>query len=186
MRLPIRFWPFLLAIGLLIMAIGCASDPTATSEYDELEQKLAQAEAQLAEVAANEAAVASVEANETAYIEAFFAQDLDALMDTFTDDAVFIDETFGDHIEGKTRIRGMYTNVITFADPDQSELIDGFVADDATFAASTWDWIGTNAYGNPFHLPTALIHEYRDGKIAKETVYYASPDAYGQLKGSGS
>ena len=129
---------------------------------------------------------ASVKANEEAYVEAFFAQDLDAFMDTFTDDAVFIDETYGDHLEGKAAVRSMYANVIEFADPDQSELIDVFVADDATFVASTWEWVGTNAFGNRFHLPTALIHEYRDGKIAKETVYYASPDAYGQLMGSGS
>jgi steroid delta-isomerase-like uncharacterized protein len=129
---------------------------------------------------------ASVKANEEAYVEAFFAQDLDAFMDTFTDDVVFIDETYGDHFEGKAAVRSMYANVIKFADPDQSELIVGFVADDATSAASTWEWDGTNAFGNPFHLPTALIHEYRDGKIAKETVYYASPDAYGQLMGSGS
>ena len=129
---------------------------------------------------------ASVKANEEAYVEAFFAQDLDAFMDTFTDDAVFIDETYGDQLDGKAAVRNMYANVIKFADPDQSELIDGIVADDATFAASTWEWVGTNAFGNPFHLPTALIHEYRDGKIAKETVYYASPDAYGQLMGSGS
>ncbi len=129
---------------------------------------------------------ASVEANEAAYAEAFFAKDLDAFMDTFTDDVVFIDETYGDHFEGKAAVRGMYANVITFADPEQSEVIDLFVADDGMFAASTWEWFGTNAYGNPFHLPTALIHEYRDGRIARETVYYASPDAYGQLMGSGS
>jgi hypothetical protein len=57
------------------------------------------------------------------------------------------------------------------------------VADDATFAASTWEWIGTNLYGDPFNLSLALIDEYRDGKIAKETIYYASPNAYSQLMG---
>jgi ketosteroid isomerase-like protein len=186
MRTPTRFWPSLLAIGLLIMAVGCASDPTATSEYGELEQELAQAKAQLAEVAANEAAIAAVEANETAYIDAFYAQDLDAFMDTFTDDAVFIDETFGDYFEGKAAIKSMYRNVITFADPEQSEVVDLFVAEDGTFAGQAAEWIGTNFYGNPFDLPTAVIHEYRDGKIVKETIYYASPDAYGQLMGSGS
>ncbi len=128
-------------------------------------------------------AVAAVDANEAAYIEAFFAQDLDAFMDAYTDDAIFVDETFGDYFEGKAAIKSMHRNVIQFADPEQSEVVELFVADDATFAASTWEWIGTNFYGNPFDLPLALIHEYRDGRIAKETIYYASPDAYSQLMG---
>jgi steroid delta-isomerase-like uncharacterized protein len=130
------------------------------------------------------ATIDAVEANEAAYTEAFFAQDLDAFMETFTDDAVFIDETFGDRFEGKAAIRSMYANVIKFADPGQSEVLDRHVAGDGTAATSTWEWIGTNGYGNPFHLPTALIHEYRDGKISRETVYYASRNAYDQLMGS--
>ena len=26
-----------------------------------------------------------------------------------------------------------------------------------------------------------VVHEYRDGKIAKESIYYAAPDTYDQL-----
>jgi steroid delta-isomerase-like uncharacterized protein len=137
----------------------------------------------LAEADANAEAIAAVEANEAAYLEAFLAKDLDAFMDTFTDDAVFIDETFGDHLEGRAAVRGMYTHMIKLADPDLSEELDLYVTGDGTTATSTWEWIGTNAYGDPFHLPLALIHEYRDGKIARETVYYASRNAYNQLMG---
>ena len=183
MRTPIRFWPSLLGIGLLIMAVGCASDPTATSEYGELEQELAQAEAQLAEVAANEAAVAAVEANETAYIEAWMALDLDALMEAYAEDTLFVDETFGDYMEGKATVRAMLSNIISVTDPDGIELLDRFVSDDGTRAASRWEWGGTNFSGNEFDLPYVVIHEYRDGKIVKETIYYASPNAYSQLMG---
>lgn len=178
-----RVVPF--AVALLLATAGCSSsDPTTSAEYGALEQELAQTEAQMAEVAANADAVAAVEANEAAYTKAFYAHDLDAFMDTYTDDAVFIDETFGDHFEGKAAIRSMYANVIRFSDPDLSEVLDLFVAGDGTTATSTWEWVGTNGFGKPFHLPTALIHEYRDGKIARETVYYASRDAYNQLMGS--
>jgi steroid delta-isomerase-like uncharacterized protein len=129
------------------------------------------------------ATIAAVEANEEAYIEAFFAQDLDAFMDTFAEDAIFVDETFGDYLEGKNAINAMYTSVLKFADPDLTEVNDLFVATDGTFAASEWEWIGTNAFGKPFELPLALVHEYRDSKIVRETIYYASPDASSELMG---
>lgn len=129
------------------------------------------------------ASIAAVEANETAYIEAWLAKDLDALMDTFAEDAIWVDETFGDYIEGRSGVTAMYSIVIEFTDPDGSGVLDRFVSDDGTFAASTWEWTGVNAFGKPFDLPIALIDEYRDGKIVKQTAYYASPDAHSQLMG---
>lgn len=190
-------------LASLLLIAGCgSSDPITSGEYTELEQELAQTETLLAEVTAkldaqtSQAAatarkadelaeiIAAVEANETAYIAAWQAQDLAALMDTYTEDAVFVDETFGDYLEGKARVKEMYKYVITFADPDGKDVYDRFVSEDGTWAASTWEWVGTNFNGMRFDLPTALIHEYRDGKIARETIYYASPDARGQLLGS--
>lgn len=129
-------------------------------------------------------ATTAVEANETAYIEAFLQKDLDALVDTMTEDVVWVDETFSDCIEGKAAVRSMYSSVIRLGDPAVSGVLDRFVSADGTRAASTWEWIGTNALGKSFDLPIVLIHEYRDGKIVKETAYYASPDAYGQLADS--
>jgi steroid delta-isomerase-like uncharacterized protein len=152
----------LLAAALLLIA-GCGSGADETAEI-----------------------IAAVEANETAYIEAWQAQDLDALMDVYTDDVVFVDETFGDYIEGKDRVRSMYSYIIKFADPDGKDVFVRFVSPDGKWAASTGEWVGTNFNGNRFDLPTALIHEYRDGKIVRETVYYASPDARAQLSGSGT
>ncbi len=151
-------------IGLGLIVAGCSAASEATEMTSE--------------------AAAAVEINETAYIEAFLQKDLDAFMETMAEDVVFVDETFGDHLVGKAAVRNMYVNVIRFADPDASGVLDRFVSLDATFAASTWDWIGTNAFGKPFDLPIVLVHEYRDGKIVKETTSYASPDAYGQLMGS--
>ena len=128
-------------------------------------------------------AIAAVEANETATIEAFLAKDLDALADTWTEDYIFVDETFGDYVEGKAANRALNADVIKWADPDKTRVLDRFVSEDGTFAVSTWEWIGTNYFGNPFDLPFAMVAEYRDGKIAKQTIYYASPDARSQLLG---
>lgn len=40
--------------------------------------------------------------------------------------------------------------------------------------------------GRPFDLPTVVLHQYRDGKIAKESMYYAAADATAQLMGQAS
>jgi hypothetical protein len=184
------------AIALVLVMGGCSSsDPTTSDEYAALEQELAQANEDLAEaevlltdaaaehdavVALNET-IAAVEANETANIEAFLSKDVDALMDTFTDDVVFVDETYGDYVEGKDAYTRMNAIVMEFTDPEGTEVRDHFISEDGTRAASTWEWVGINYWGNPFSLPHSIINEYRDGKIARQTIYYASPDAYGQL-----
>jgi hypothetical protein len=183
-------------IALVLVTGGCSSsDPTTSDEYAALEQELAQANEDLAEAevlladAATESdaavampeIIAEVEANETANIEAFLSKDLDALMDTFTDDVVFVDETYGDYVEGKDAYTKMNAIVMEFTDPEGTEVLDHFISEDGTRAASTWEWVGINYWGNPFSLPHSIINEYRDGKIARQTIYYASPDAYGQL-----
>lgn len=186
------------AIALVLVMGGCSSnDPTTSDEYAALEQELVQANEDLAEaetlladsaaehdaVVALSETIAEVEANETAATEAFLTKDLDALMDTYTDDVVFVDQTFGDHVEGKDAYKRMNAQVINFTDPEGTEVLDHFISDDGTRAASTWEWSGINYWGKEFDLPFVLINEYRDGKISKQSIYYASPDAYGQLTG---
>ncbi len=126
-------------------------------------------------------AVAVTEANETANLDAFFAQDLDAIMATYAEDAIFEDRTFGDHLEGNAAVRSMIGPVLKMTDVDATELLDRFVAADGSRAVLVERWIGTNYRGAPFDLPIVLVHEYRDGKIAKESIYYAAPDTYDQL-----
>ncbi len=153
-----------LMIGLVLIATGCSDESEDGKEVA--------------------AAIAVVVANETASHEAWMAQDLDALMDTYADEILYVDETFGDHMEGKSVVRGMLSNIFSVTDPDEIELLDRFVSEDGTRAISQWQWGGTNFYGRVFDLPYVLIHEYRDGKIVKETLYYASPNAREQLLGS--
>jgi len=130
--------------------------------------------------------VAATEANETANLDAFFAQDLDAIMATYTEDAIFEDQTFGDYLEGNAGVRGMYAAVLRMTDADATELLDRFVSADGSRAVLVERWIGTNYRGAPFDLPIVLVHEYRDGKIAKESIYYAAWDTHDQLTRSPS
>lgn len=128
-------------------------------------------------------AVAVTQANEAAYIEAFWAEDIDAVMATFTDDVVFEDQTFGDHLEGAQAVRRMYEAVFQITDPGANELLDRFVSSDGSRAIQVVRWRGTSGSGRPFDIPTLVLHEYRDGKIAKESMYYAAPDTVAQLMG---
>jgi len=195
-----------IAVALLLLVVtACSSDPTTSDDYEALEQEVAQANRELAQAnrelaqaegllagvtAERDAAVALNEiieeatSNETAHFEAFLAKDLDALTDTYTEDVIWVDETYGDYIEGKDAVRGMLSNVIKFTDPNASGVLNRFISEDGTRAASTWEWTGTNFFGRSFDLPFALIDEYRDGKIVKQTIYYASPNAREQLLGS--
>lgn len=71
--------------------------------------------------------------------------------------------------------------MLSISDPATTEVLDSYASSDGTRATSVWDWRGESAYGNPFDLPMVLIHEYRDGLIARQTIYYAAGDTYDQL-----
>jgi steroid delta-isomerase-like uncharacterized protein len=125
--------------------------------------------------------VSATAANEAAYVEAFRAKDLEAFMAAFTEDPVFEDKTFGDYLAGADAVRDMEAAVLRLTDTDASSLLDHFVSMDGGRAVQIWQWAGTNYLGSPFDMPVLVLHEYEDGKIAKESLYYAARDAYAQL-----
>ena len=135
-------------------------------------------------IAADQAAAA--EANEAAYVDAFVAKDLDAFMAVFSDEPVFEDQTFGDYLVGANAVRTMEGAVLRMTDHETSALLDRFVSADGSRAVQVWKWSGTNYLGRPFDMPVLVVHEYEDGKIAKESLYYAARDAYAQLTQSAS
>jgi ketosteroid isomerase-like protein len=132
------------------------------------------------ETAATDQASATA-ANEAAYLDAFVAKDLDAFMATFSDDPIFEDRTFGDYLVGAVAVRDMENAVLRMTDHEVSTLLDHFVSADGARAVQIWQWAGTNYLGRPFDMPILVVHEYQDGKIAKESLYYAAGDAYAQL-----
>jgi steroid delta-isomerase-like uncharacterized protein len=170
--------PTAIGIAIALLLVGCngassgpSEDPTTTPQVEE---------------PALVDPVTAAEANEVAMIDAFFAKDVDAVMATFAEDAIFEDQTFGDYLEGASAVRGMYASVMEFTDADATEVLDHWVASDGSRAVVVERWIGTNYRGAPFDLPIVLVHEYRDGKITKESIYYAASDTYDQLTRSPS
>ena len=125
--------------------------------------------------------VALTAANEAAFNEAFWAEDIDGIMATFTDDVVFEDELFGDYLEGEAAVRGMYEAVFYITDPGTNVVTDQFISADGSRAVQILRWRGTSGSGRPFDIPTLALHEYRDGKIAREVMYYADRDAFAKL-----
>ena len=154
-------------VGMLGLALLCGVGGAVVAQEDEQ---------------ARTDAVAATEANEAANVSAFLAKDLDAIMATFTEDVVFEDQTFGDYLEGASAVRRMQAAAMNSTDADATELLDRFVSVDGSRAVLVERWIGTNFLGRAFDLPIVLLHEYRDGKIAKESIYYAAGwDAHGRL-----
>ena len=75
----------------------------------------------------------------------------------------------------------MYQGILGFTDTDATDVLDRFVSQDGSRAVVVMRWTGTSAFGRAFDLPIVVLHEYRDGKIARESMYYAAKDAYEQL-----
>ena len=120
---------------------------------------------------------------DAAYNEAFWAEDNDAVMTTFTHDVVFEDELFGDYLEGADAVRGMYEAVFYITDPGTNEVVDQFISSDGSRAVQILRWRGTSGSGRPFDIRTLALHEYRNGEIAKEVMFYADRDAFAKLAG---
>ena len=165
--------PTTLGIAIALLLVGCSGGGSGPSDDP--------ATTPQGEGPAVVDPVAATEANEAANFDAFFAKDLDAIMATYAEDAIFEDQTFGDYLEGARHVRGMYESVMEMTDTEASEVLDHWVASDGSRAVIVFRWIGTNYRGGAFDIPMVTLHEYRDGKIAKETLYYAASDTYDQL-----
>jgi ketosteroid isomerase-like protein len=176
-------------VAVTFVVVGCtSSDPTASDEYAAIEQDLIEAQALIsdaesdlpattaerealaAQIAASETVIAQVEANEKAHFEAIMSKDLEAMMATYTDDAVFVDETFGDWVEGTEALTRFNDVVLTMIDPEATKIIESYVSADGSRATSVRSWIGTSYYGYPFDLPMVLIHEYRERVVYRNLI----------------
>jgi len=120
-------------------------------------------------------------ASEARYVDAFLGQDHGALMALFSEDARFVDQTFGDLLVGHAAVSDMERAVIGMTDADATRLLDHFTAADGSHGVTIWQWVGTNAYGSAFDMPVVVIHEYVDGSITSESLYYADRFAYEEL-----
>lgn len=124
-----------------------------------------------------EKAAATQEAN----TEAFLAEDLDALMATYSEDVEFFNNAVGSHWNGAGPVRSNMGTIFAMTDPDATEIIEQFVSADGTSGVVLTHWIGENVYGSPFDLTYVQLQEFEDGLIAKLTMYWEDQDVSRQL-----
>lgn len=191
-------------VALLLLVAGCSSsDPTSSDEYAALEQEFAQAETQLAEVAAERdelahqvSALASRSEMTWATVEAVAeiiddpdsfgtkSEVLDLLMTMVTDDAVMDDTAFG-----AVSMRSAWSNTLWGSSANIETWVT-WVCNDGSQAGSLWKWSGEASNGEPFELIGVNLDEYNDeGKVTYSLVDWPYERSYVRdalIKGTGT
>jgi ketosteroid isomerase-like protein len=114
-------------------------------------------------------------------IDAFLAQDVDAVMVTLTKDAEFFNYAMDSHWSGEPGWKTSMKGIFTMTDADATEVIDSFVSDDGTRGAVLVHWIGQNGKDEPFDLTYVQLYEFEDGLISETTTYWMNDDVSDQL-----
>ncbi len=141
--------------------------------------------------ATDEAAAAEkAAATQEAYTQAFLAQNIDAVMATYTDDVEFINRSMSTHWTGSERVQSGTKGIFSMTDPDSTEVLESFVSDDGSQGVIHWHWVGENGLDKPIDLMHVQLLEYTDGLISMLTSYWETMDVEEQLTagypGSGS
>lgn len=181
----------LLAAAVLALA-GCSADVTESDEYQDLEQELAAAEAQLADMTAERdglAADATLAASR--YEKAHATQEAamaimadprafgteDEVLDLF--DAMAAPGTvYGDAAFGSTLWRAGWNNTL-FGQVDATiRTWVTWLSDDGSVGGSMWTWSGTAGNGEPFDLQGIELSRFdEDGRYTSVMVHYPFEDA---------
>jgi len=182
-----RLIPFTAA--LLLLVAGCSSsDPTASNEYEALEQELAEAnqavtqlESQLAEITAEGAGTAAAryrnaKANQETLLaiikdpSAFGSEQevLDLIDDMAIPDVVSGDLAFGGATTGiwrqgwrNTLFGGVDATIHTWR---------SWLSDDGSVGGSLWTWSGNAQNGEPFDLQGLEISRFDDRGLYSEVI----------------
>lgn len=195
-----------IAVFALVVAGCSSSDPTASEEYQALEQELAAVDQQLVEteqdLAQSEAEVVAITAERDALAQAAVPGDrYDNAARIQSEILAILDdpEAFGteneiadllathatpgalmdDDVFGAVNYRtGFYNTLYGMADA-QIDVYDNWLCDDGSQGGVLWQWHGTNNAGNPFALAgISLVTHDEDGLISYELVTYPYTDAY--------
>ena len=136
------------------------------------------------------AAVEKATATQEAYTQAFLAQDIDALMATYTDDVEFTNRSMMTRWIGDEQVQTGTETIFDITDPSATEVLESFVSVDGSQGTILWHWVGENGLGNPIDLMHLQLLEYTDGLISMQTSYWETMDVEEQLMdgypGSGS
>ena len=187
-------------IVVLLVVAGCASsDPTASEEYQTLEQELATAELRLTDTEAQLAAI-TAERDEFAaqavggsdrYAKSLATAEriaeiiddpdaigtreevLDELM-TMADPAAVMDDT----AFGAVPLRTAWSNTLWGSDATIKTWVR-WMCDDGSQAGSLWSWIGESHSGEPFELIGVNLDEFDDeGHVTYSLVDWPYDGAY--------
>ncbi len=127
------------------------------------------------------AAAEKAAAAQEAHTEAFLAQDMDAMMATYTEDIEFFNGAAGDRRSGEAEMKSLMTAIFRMTNPDATEIIEQFVSVDGTFGVVNVHWVGENFYGAPLDLTYVQLQQFENGLISNCTMYWENPDANKQF-----
>ena len=103
--------------------------------------------------------------------------DLDKIVGAYGDPFVFEDVPGGERITNRSALRVYFENLFGLPDVAFSE-IRIYEAD--TFACIEWTWSGTKrSSGEPYRIRGCSAVELREGKIARESIYFDPREALG-------
>jgi len=181
----------LLAAAVLALA-GCAGDVTESDEYQDLEQKLAAAEAQLADMTAErDGLAAEATATSSRYEKAQATQEAalaimadprafgteDEVLDLFDEMAV-PGTVYGDAAFGSIGWRAGWKGTL-FGQVDATiRTWTSWLSDDGSVGGSLWTWSGTAGNGEPFALQGIELSTFdENGLYSSIMVHYPFEDA---------
>jgi ketosteroid isomerase-like protein len=151
----------LIGLAALPLAVGCSSDDGGSSD-----------------------AVDQAHEVQDAYVEAYEAGDVDAMIELYADDATWVNQTYLDNRTGIASMTNLLEWVVDTTDFGQSEIVERFVSDDGTQGVIVYHWVGNRTdNGDAFDLDMTHVQEYEDGMITSVTASFANSDAYDQLMG---
>jgi steroid delta-isomerase-like uncharacterized protein len=114
-----------------------------------------------------------------AHREAEAARDIDAILETFTDDCFLETVALGLRSEGRDAVRAAYEMQFFSAFPDLAPEDEGMALGDDTIAVwgtlrgtSRGDWLGVPPGGGTFSVPFANVVPFQEGRMAGEVIYF--------------
>jgi steroid delta-isomerase-like uncharacterized protein len=114
-----------------------------------------------------------------AHREAEAARDIDAILETFTDDCFLDTMALGIRAEGREAVRAAYEQQFFTSFPDRAPEDEGMAVGDHVIAVwgtlrgtSRGDWLGVPPGGGSFAVPFANVVPFAEGLMQGEMIYF--------------
>jgi steroid delta-isomerase-like uncharacterized protein len=114
-----------------------------------------------------------------AHREAEAARDVDAILETFTEDCFLETIALGTRAEGSDAVRAAYQAQYFVAFPDLDPDYQGMAFGDDVMViwgllrgTSKGEWLGVAPGGGSFSVPFTNVVPFKDGRMAGEAIYF--------------